>query len=184
MSKNTCPECRIRPIGGGPMDGTWNDRQDAREHDMCVVCLAEAYWTNVHSDYAHEILTAEGATTDEMKYDLAECWICNPQLDKSSETYVARNGTSRVGMRMTVPVRAAGADKAAAVKSQLPAGSRVKIEGDTTGTKLTATKGAKDAKITVTATWDVRGRWTGGNVNGKKARNASELLRLAEALSA
>lgn len=177
-----CPECQKRPIGGGPLDGTWNDREDAKQHDMCLVCLAEAYWTNVHSDYAHEILKAEGASTDEQNYDLANCWVCHPELDKSSEAYVQRTGTSRQGMEMVVTLRADAATKAGQVKAQLPKGFKTSTQvGGAHGilaVRLTGSRGAKDAKVAFEANWDDRGRWVAGTVNGKKVRNAKELLRV------
>lgn len=177
-----CPECQKRPIGGGPLDGTWNDREDAKQHEMCVICLAEAYWTNVHSDYAHETLKVEGAKTDEQNYDLADCWVCNPALDRSKETYTERTGTSRLGMTMVVSLRAAADTKASQVKAQLPEGFRTKAQvGGAHGilaVTLTGSKGSKDAKVSFEANWDGAGRWVSGSVNGKKVRNAKELLRV------
>jgi len=183
MSK--CPECQIRPIGGGPKDGTWNDKQDARQHEMCMVCLAEAYWTNAHSDYAHSLAEVQEAGKDEAGYLLKDCWVCRPELDKSAETYAARIGTSRQGMEMVVSLRANAATKAAQVKAQLPEGFRTKIEiGGALGVTsihFTGSRGKGASKETFEANWDGRGRWTSGTVNGRKVRNAKELLRVLAA---
>jgi hypothetical protein len=53
---------------------------------------------------------------------MKDCWICHPKLNLARKSKVERTGSIRVGMRLTVPVRAAGKAKAEAVKAQLPEG--------------------------------------------------------------
>jgi hypothetical protein len=81
-------------------------------------------------------------------------------------------------MRITVPIRAAGRDKANAVKAQVPDGFKVTISTKDHVVTLRA-KGA----VNVTLTWDAdRGAFQSGtaqatNGTAKKIRNASEGLR-------
>jgi hypothetical protein len=89
-----------------------------------------------------------------------------------------RAGTSRAGMRITVPIRAAGKAKADAVKAQAPDGFKVTVSTKDGITTLRA-KGA----VNVTMIWDAaRGAFLSGtaqatNGSAKKVRNASEGLR-------
>ena len=143
--------------------------------ELCPACLEYAGWENTHSDFDHNGSNEGDETTE-------HCPVCHPELDPRKPRR-AVTGTSRLGMVMVVPVRAAGADKAASVKAHL-AGFRTKLSEETHGIYFTGSKGSKASKVSFEANWDARGRWTGGTVNGKKVRNAAELVRLALALSA
>lgn len=131
----------------------------------CVECITEAEWMNTHSDFDH----ADGADEATM----VGCWICHPELNKASKTYVAPKGSSRLGMTLTVPSKASGQEKAEVVASKI---------GYEFGTaKITASKGittltAGDLKLV----WDINGRFVaaGSSLDGKKVRNVSEAFRL------
>jgi hypothetical protein len=143
--------------------------------ELCEACLEYAGWENTHSDFNHEN-DQEGETTE-------NCPICHPELDGRKPRREV-TGTSRLGMVMVVPLRASAIDKAAVVKGQL-AGFRGAAEADgANGVTLKLSKGSKDAKISIEAHWDFAGRWTGGMVNGRKVRNAKELLRVVASLTA
>jgi hypothetical protein len=144
-----------------------------RGTELCEGCLEYAGWENTHSDWNH--------ANDPQADSTEGCPVCHPELDPRKPRHAVA-GTSRLGMKMVVPVRASALDKAAAVKAQLN-GFRGRAEADgANGVTMKLWKGPKDTKIAVEAHWDFAGRWTGGNVNGKKARNASELLRLVAVL--
>jgi hypothetical protein len=169
--------------------------------ELCDLCLEYAEWENAHSDHGHDEIakTPEGTypaawgvpakskLAEDLAYVASErtmmgtCPVCHPELDPRKPRREV-TGTSRLGMVMVVPVRAPGEDKAAAVKAQLQGFRGAAEANDANGVTLRLTKGSKAAKITVEANWDMRGRWIGGTVNGKKARNASELLRLVAQL--
>src|SRR6185312_13392187 len=93
-AKARCSVCEKRPAGGKDVPRGCDD--------MCALCYEEAGWENTPNDEGHE--QGEGDNTG--------CWICHPELNKASESYVARQGTSRLGMTMSVSVRAAGEVKA------------------------------------------------------------------------
>lgn len=198
-----CNECKIRTIGTGKGQ-TYNDRADARQHEMCVPCLERSYWENAHSDHAHDDIakTPEGQYPSawskpakskiaenlvyvaEERKQMAVCWICRPELDLSKETAVERTGTTRMGMTMVVALRASAEEKSETIREALASiGLRGSVVNDGDAT-LKMAKGAKAAKISVEANWDFAGRWVSGSVNGKKVRNAKELLRVVAAITA
>ncbi len=157
--------------------------------DQCLPCHTEAGFENQHSDDAHDAVangadpaefTGGQATVDSIKKDMETCWICVPALNEAAKDYTPRAGTSRSGMRLTVPVRAAGKTKAEAVKAQLPEGYTATIRTVKGRTTLTA-KGA----VTLVLHWDAhRGGFSSGtaqatNGTAKRVRNASEALRAA-----
>lgn len=132
----------------------------------CEPCLLLAEWENTHSDYGH----------DEANQD-AECWICHPELDRTQAAVGAgRQGTSRIGMRLTVPQRAAGADKAKVVAEKLGEAYAVTINTSNGQTVLRAAR-AHEADLKIV--WDAAGRFVYGpsTLNGKKVMNVSGALR-------
>lgn len=140
--------------------------------ELCEACLEYAGWENTHSDFNHE--------GDPQTDSIEGCPVCDPKLDpRKPRREVA--GTSRQGMTMVVSLRADATTKAAQVKGQLPAGFRTKLSEETHGVYFTGSKGPKDAKVSFEANWDNAGRWIGGTVNGRKVRNAKELLRVLAA---
>lgn len=167
MTKN-CEICQTRPV----MPKGQMLQVHGVSFPYCEPCLVEAEWENVHSDDAHQ--------TGNQQITVAECWICHPELNKASADYVQRAGTSRAGMRMTVPVRASGLDKAAAVVAKLPEGyvhSVTKPSKRNGGiTTLKAAKGVGDGII---LKWDAAGRFIYGpsTANGKRVRNVSGAFR-------
>lgn len=166
-----CASCKTRKLYTGKGRGV---HQAPRLSDSCNFCYTEAGWENEHQDDAHQ----QG-----MQGSVEGCWICFPELNlaaKDRDTARApRVGTSRVGMRLTVSIRAAAKTKAQEVKAQLPEGYKVTIRTDKDGiTRLTA-KGA----ITIHLAWDgnafASGTVQATNGTARKVRNASEALRHA-----
>lgn len=168
MAAKTCPICKDRPMYTGKGAGV---DEAPRLSEMCNFCFTEGGWENEHQDGGH----GDGAD-DPSPHD---CWICFPNLNLAKKgRHSAGAGTSRAGMRITVPIRATGKDKAAAVKGQIPEGYKVTVTTKDGQTVLRA-KGA----INVTLIWDAaRGAFLSGtaqatNGTAKKVRNASEALR-------
>lgn len=172
-----CSICETRPVGS-PNRGSYGDRPQAKAMGYCTPCLTQAEMENAHSDYGHE----SNSATSEDAEKLA-CWICHPELDETSETYVTRKGVSRVGQKMHVAPRAGGVQKAAETIAQMPELPHT-IEGRKDGsTTLTVTIGQSTI---LTLVWDFAGRYdyrasgirlTSGKI--RKVRNVSEALRIA-----
>jgi hypothetical protein len=159
---------------------------DSPEGQLCVPCLQEAEWENVHSDNGHDedidqltlgqtnlkTKKALEAYKAEVKAQQVDCWICHPELNKAQESYAQRAGTSRQGIVLTVPPKATAKDKALFVAEKID------------GAKVRTVKGVTTLKAeNVTLVWDGRGRFqsAGSLVNGKKVRNVSEALRVLAA---
>jgi hypothetical protein len=168
MAAKTCPICQNRPMYTGKGPGV---DEAPRLSEMCNFCYTEGGWENEHQDDAHQ----QG-----MQGSIEGCWICHPELNLATKPASERAGTSRQGMRLTVPVRAAGKTKAEAVKAQLPEGYTATIRTEKGRTTLRA-KGA----VTLVIHWDAaRGGFVSGtaqatNGTAKRVRNASEALRAA-----
>jgi hypothetical protein len=144
-----------------------------RGTQLCEACLEYAEWENTHSDDDH---------ANNWKADSIEgCPVCEPAMDpRKPRREIA--GTSRQGMTMVVSLRADATTKATQVKGQLPAGFRPTLVADlASGVVLSGQRGPKNARVSFVANWDHAGRWTGGTVNGRKVRNAKELLRVLAA---
>jgi hypothetical protein len=178
--KKVCRVCNLRSIGTGK--GIENDKDHAKALKICIPCLEEAGWENRHSDDDHD--DPEASHSLDLANDLDACWTCHPELNMASPEYVAPRGTSRAGMVMTVPVRAAGISKAEVTASKFAAiGTKSKITVENERTYLSAL--VKDGAITLV--WDQRGRYdynaSSITVNGKtnKIRNVSEAHRLVRA---
>jgi hypothetical protein len=192
--KNVCRACEVRPVGGGT--GEENDRTFARSIDLCVPCAEEANWENAHSDNGHDLLAAGTASwknysfktkkafdewAAEERAAMERCWICKPELNRASEEYVGRTGTSREGMVINVPLRASSKEKAEAIAAKIGKPYAVSIR---TVKGVTTLKAAKSQGEGVVLVWDENGRWdysaSRAEVAGKsrKIRNASEALRL------
>lgn len=178
MSKKICTDCNIRPVGSGRTNN-YEDRDYCVQQDLCMACGVEGQMSNSHHN-GHESIPE------------AECWFCHPELDWSKENYVPRVGTSRAGMEITVPIRAAGQTKAIVIGARL---SGVEIEAGTTegaaikalrsaGISIVTRKGVTtlktgDAKLV----WDARGRfdYDASSLGEKKMRNAAAYLRALSA---
>jgi hypothetical protein len=178
MAAKTCPTCRNRPMYTGKGPGV---DEAPRLSGMCNFCYTEGGWENTHNDYGHDVdgEAIEQAGQDEAGKRVDGCWICYPELNLAAKPRNERAGTSRAGMRLTVPVRAGGKAKAEAVKAQLPTGYTATIRTEKGRTTLRA-KGA----VTLVIHWDVRGAFVSGtaqatNGTAKRVRNASEALRAA-----
>jgi hypothetical protein len=170
MSK-TCRVCQSRKVAQGIVRGQGDtDAGTARAVELCIPCFAEAGWENEHSDDGHGTEHEGSNSTD-------YCWICHPELNEAAATYVARVGTSRAGMVITVPLKASGQEKAAAVKAQIPTGYAVGIKTVKGVTTLKAAKGVGDGLV---LQWDAQGRFVYGpsTANGKKVRNVAAALRI------
>lgn len=165
---------------------------ESPEGRICAPCLEEAEWENLHSDNGHEgIDTLEIGNTNlrskkafnafvaETKAEMESCWVCHPEFNKAKEIYVQRTGTSREGIKLSVPPKADAKTKALSVAA--------KIEGrhfEKGSVKVRTVKGITTLRAgEVTLTWDVNGRFVsaGSSVNGKKVRNVSEALRVLAA---
>ncbi len=168
MATKTCQMGCGRKVGSGTAAGLDQDATGT----LCNAHYTEGGWENEHNDNDH----SDPANADYA----AKCWICHPELNLASKAKRETAGTSRAGMRLTVPVRANGKTKAEAVKAQLPEGYTATIRTVKGRTTLTA-KGA----VTIVLHWDAyRGGYSSGTVqatNGaaKRVRNASEALRAA-----
>lgn len=174
MSK-TCRSCQIRQIATGTLKGAdvaYLDRAQARAVELCNLCLVEADYENVHSDDGHD---------EDNKVD--GCWICYPELNQrtAADAKGARQstGTSRVGMVITVPLRASGKDKAEAVKAQMPVGAQHTLR---TVKGITTLK-AWTKEHAVKLVWDAQGRfdYDASNGDAKKVRNVAAALRMLAA---
>jgi len=187
MTAKTCTICQNRKMYTGKGPGV---DQAARLTEMCNFCYTEGGWENTHNDDNHDALANGGADADEFggqeNLDAAlammeNCWICFPELNLATKPRSENAGTSRAGMRITVPIRAAGRAKAEAVKAQVPDGYKVTISAkrDDASQIVLRAKGA----VNITMIWDHdRGAFQSGtaqatNGTAKKIRNASEGLR-------
>lgn len=168
-----------------------------REHGVnlpyCDPCLTEGEWENTHSDWGHDAKseTIVPAGDDENGHRVEGCWICFPELNRASENYTERTGTSRAGMQINVPIRAQGRTKAVVTAAHLL--SETEIQGTETalikifkskGITITVTKGTvRLVGSSVELRWDVAGHFVSGTFtqDGKvrKVRNVAEALRLA-----
>lgn len=179
MAAKICSICSIRPAMNTKQLRDLGLGRDFA--DQCRACHVEAEHENTHSDYGHDIDGPDLPNDDDASGGRVKgCWICHPEINEALATYKARTGTSRQGMRLTVPVRAAGKAKAEAVKAQLPEGYTVTIRQEKGRTTLRA-KGP----VTLVLHWDAhRGGFAAGtaqatNGTAKRVRNASEALRAA-----
>jgi hypothetical protein len=178
--KKRCTSCGVRPRSSQSPEG-----------QLCIPCLTEAEWENQHSDYGHDAEGPESDDATERNARINGCWICHPELNRASAEYKGRVGTSRLGIRMTVSLRATGREKAEQVASQLKkqVTSDVTIKNVRDGVVLKATvstgNGAVDHDV-MTLVWDANGRFTsnGSKLGKRTIRNASEALRLVGATQA
>jgi YD repeat-containing protein len=174
-STKRCEACGVRPIGRqAKLDGLGH---------LCDPCCEESGHENQHSDDSHDEIGRGNvaveefhggqSTIDAIRADMERCWICHPELNKASETYVAKRGTSRAGMTFTVSIKASGAAKAAQVQERL---ASLGITGEVKASKgrVTLTAGRDGA---IKLTWDAQGRREQFLLDGKKVRNISELYR-------
>jgi hypothetical protein len=192
MNTKTCQDgtgnC-LRPIGSGP----GNDADYARSIKMCNPHATEAGYENEHRDRGHDAINEKVAAKKRLtKAQAAEaprttnCWICNPELNEAAKAYSPREGTSRAGMVINVPIRAAGIEKAMTVEARLSdevQNGRFSIK--TTVAKKTGEVAltAKSAQESFILFWDAQGHFLGGSVSEgdktRKVRNVAEVLRLA-----
>ncbi len=141
-----CESCGTRPAS-----------KESPEGRICKICLTEAEWKNEHDDFAHsDSEPVEG------------CWICHPELNRASEEYTPRTGTSRAGIIMNIRWNLSGSEKAQAVSKLIPGG---KVSTSKTGD---ATYQVGDIEIS----WTARGQLISAVAAGRKMRNVSAILRL------
>lgn len=137
--------------------------------ELCTKHLEQADHENNHQD-GHNHWTE------------VECWVCHPELDKSGMKVTT--GTSRLGMTMSVPVRAAGEVKAATTLARLEA-KGIKAEVTTpkkSGTVvLTATLPLGGS---MTLTWALTGAYSYEESSLKTARSETKLRNVKAALKA
>lgn len=186
-----CTSCATRKPGQG--SASKGDRDSAKSVGLCIPCYEFGGWENTHSDNAHDSLANGGAdaaefsggqeTIDSITAEMKHCWVCHPELDESSKTYVPRAGTSRAGMKMNVTGGQNGIEKAEAVQKAL--GKRFALKVTKVKGRVVLDAAENGSPFGFSIEWDSRGRFQYGpstvNVNGKtrKVRNVSELLRLA-----
>lgn len=171
-----CEICNQRPAGG----------KDAKANGLgqyCDPCYEEANWENTHSDNGHFDADAvlKGYESQEV---LDACWICHPELNQASAAYVARQGTSREGMRLVVPVRGAAQDKVAAVAGKLPEGTQWEAKHDKKAHLVMLTIMCGPVKMTLAwhedgaYAYDATSAQRDANSKVVKVRNASAALRI------
>jgi hypothetical protein len=159
-STGKCIDCGRKADPNSPSDGP-----------LCTPHLTEAEHQNSH-DNGHEDIHS------------INCWICWPELNEAAKlgARAERQGTSREGMRMTVPVRGAASEKAAAVIAKLPEDAEHSITVDEFKmVHLTIVSGP--ARITLA--WHADGAYAydatslqrDANSKIAKVRNASAALR-------
>lgn len=187
-----CRSCQKMNIGAGnPGTGPYAEGAGyAKSVELCRPCATEAGWENMHSDDGHDGIANGGGNAEEFggqaELDrvieaMKSCWICKPELNHAGFDPTVRVGTTRQGMRLTVPVRAPGKVKAEAVKAQLPEGYSASIRTEKGRTTLRAS--CKFGGVKLVLHWDAaRGGFVSGTAqatNGtfKRVRNASEALR-------
>ena len=161
----TCRSCQIRQIATGTVkgaDAAYVDKGTARAVELCNFCHVEADYENTHSDDGHND-------------DVDGCWICYPELNqrtKADERGTRQaTGTSRVGMVITVPLRASGAEKAKVVADRFAGRAKVRT------TKGITTLTVADAKLRLV--WDAQGRFNydASRISDRKVRNVAAALR-------
>lgn len=185
-AKKLCGICKTRPVSNS------QELPLGIKGTMCTPCYDESGWENTHSDHGHDRINAlveaaaELSTTDQDELDsyMASCWICHPELNEASESYVPRKGTSRAGMVMNT-----GHNWAPKTKADVIAAA-VKEAGGTSKTK------SEDGNLVITVrlaggstmklAWDAQGSyvyaksvWTvPGSIKSIKVRNVAAALRL------
>jgi len=194
-----CEICNLRPV---PSLRVRDEAGMSRDMKFCVPCYEEGQWENVHSDYSHEgfeTVTVKGSSFKnkaeldawkaEVREEIQRCWICNPELNEAKADYTPREGTTREGMVINVPIRAAAPVKAIITAARVAGLDEIKST-EAAAIKQLRAKGFVievgkhgDAQLTCARmgfvlNWDVRGRFVTGTLGDKKVRNVSELLRL------
>lgn len=171
---NRCTICNLRPINRAAMreNGT-------PDFDCCEPCLTEANWENTHSDNGHDIDGPESDDAMAPNVRVNGCWVCYPELNRASASYVMTKGSSREGMKINVTLRADGAQKAAETGTLFVAlGWKGEAIVEQT-VKLTVIR--RDSVIELH--WDSKGRFLFGTITAagktRKVRNVAEALRLA-----
>lgn len=172
-----CSICETRPVMTSA-----RKRYHGVDFDYCEPCLGLAEWENIHSDYDHEGLGANGLgeIVDESGYALADCWICDPKNDRTRVEYVERRGTSRAGMIITIPPKETGLTKANSLVKRFSAAGFA--YGIRTSKGVVTMRVAKAQGLGAVLRWDARGPYLAGRVtvDGRErgARNVSEALRI------
>lgn len=147
--------------------------------DMCEADYIESGYENEHSDYGHQ--TGKG----DQGGDVEHCWVCFPDLkaDFISSSYrPGHAGTSRAGMKLSVPVRAAGQVKAATTKARLDAAG---IESSVKGKKGTIRLVIESGDVRITLAWDINGAYLyeeSSVIKGGKARKVRNVKAALTAL--
>jgi hypothetical protein len=147
--------------------------------DMCEADYIESGYENEHSDYGHQ--TGKG----DQGGDVEHCWVCFPDLKADFISAVYRPGhvgTSRAGMKLSVPVRAAGQVKAATTKARLDAAG---IESSVKGKKGTIRLVIESGDVRITLAWDINGAYLyeeSSVIKGGKARKVRNVKAALTAL--
>lgn len=188
MNAKRCEICEIRPIMSSV------ERNARGGFPYCSQCLTKEEWENQHSDDGHEFaddlkfyaglmlpsIEAKDEYMASMREDMKRCWICNPELDQTAEEYVQRTGTSRQGMKLHVPPRASGKEKAKATAAQLPQKYATSIS---VRQGFVTLKAASELGCGFKISWNQQGQLVAATqtTSGKtkKIRNVAEALRLA-----
>ena len=157
--KGICNVCNKRRAGN-----------DAGVPDMCQPCADEGGWENTHNDNGHEDLAADDSERD-------GCWVCHPELNRASDDYVARKGSSKAGMTVI-----AKGDKISVVVEALRKAGAVVSTDTNAKTGFTGLVARLDTAV---GSYQIECGWFGAkfhypvaHINGKKFRNVSELFRV------
>lgn len=220
MTKTTCDICKIRKT---VMDcngmctecyteGGWENTHGDYNHEDLLAKLAEV---EASGAVALRLLARGGLVrnaklmkSDELRIalrtaildkasvseaELAECWICHPELNEAQKTPKAKRRVlnpsterkSRVGQVINVPLKAPGIIKAEVTKAKLGDDLLLNINTDITTHEVRLD--VNSPKLVLVLVWDADGRYdyekSVAVVDGKarKVRNVAEALRLAQA---
>lgn len=176
---------RVRPIGKCTDCGRKADPNSPSDNRLCSAHLEQAEWENAHMN-GHEG-APDGTEPNGDGSELPTCWICHPELDETKPAS-DRKGTSRLGMRMTVPVRGSAVEKVSAVQAKLAALPAEDVSVNVAfpeGTELVE-MGITYGSIKIVLAWfadsgtyayDHTMIQESANHTGRKARNVSAALR-------
>lgn len=173
-----CTVCRVRRPGTG---GSAQDRQAACQVGLCIPCLRESEWENIHSDHYHDPDSSEivyhSADDSERGKRVRECWVCFPELNRARNTpQRGRYSVSRKGMVMHVSRRMNTEEKAKVVADAL-AGSKIVKRGE----EITVVGQVNAGKVKIV--FDRKSRTidpSKSSVAGRKVYNVAGALRLIE----
>lgn len=181
--KKPCGICKTRPVSNS------QELPLGIKGTMCIPCYDESGWENTHSDQGHDRIAAAIianevlSDTDQAEVDvMAACWICRPELNEASATYVPRKGTSRAGMVMNTTHSQAPTTKAQIVAAKAEGKGKVEISASQMNVfiKVTCSAGTLQLAWTMDGAYDYdNSAWTAtGSGKTVKVRNVAAALRL------